>query len=225
MERLGHRGAPSLATENTLPSFAAAVRLGVDAVELDVQLSADGRLMVIHDDTVDRTMPGSGRVADMDSADLLALGVPTFASVLGVLADHCGLTCELKGPGTGPPAVAHVNAAGLSATTVFTSFDLDRVTAVKAAQPALRVGGISGRADDELLERLLALGAELADIHWAALTPGWVESAHAAGLRVRACTVNDEAALAHALAAGVDGIMSDRPDWLLSALASAAQGT
>ena len=223
MERIGHRGAPSLATENTLPSFAQAVALRVDAVELDVQLSADGCLMVIHDDTVDRTMPGSGRVDALSAESLLALGVPTFSAVLDVLSGHCGLTCELKGPNTGPLAVAEVAAAGLIGTTVFTSFALDRIAEIKAAEPSLRVGGISGTATDELLARLIDLRAELADVHWAALTPGWVESARAAGLRVRAWTVNDEAALAHALAAGVDGVMSDRPDWLLPALEAARQ--
>jgi len=218
MERIGHRGAPSLATENTLPSFAAAVALGVDAVELDVQLSADGTLMVIHDDTVDRTTAGRGRVADLDAAALDALGVPTFVAVLAVLSTHCGLTCELKGVGTGAVAVEQAASAGLLSTTVFTSFDLDRVAAIKVADASLRVGGISGSATPELIARLLDLGAELADVHWAALSPAWTESARAAGLRVRAWTVNDDAALDHALAAGVDGVMSDRPDWLLPAL-------
>jgi len=70
---LGHRGAPRLAPENTLASFKAGLEAGVDGFELDVQLSRDGRLVVIHDERVDRTTDGKGWVKDMTLAELKAL--------------------------------------------------------------------------------------------------------------------------------------------------------
>ena len=70
---IGHRGAPQEAPENTLLSFRRALELGVVAVELDVQLTRDGRLMVIHDETLERTTNGRGRVLDFTLAELKRL--------------------------------------------------------------------------------------------------------------------------------------------------------
>src|ERR1051325_12049509 len=77
-----HRGGSALAPENTMAAFANGLALGADGIELDVHLSSDGAVMVIHDATVDRTTTGRGTVALMTAADLARLGVPRLEDVL-----------------------------------------------------------------------------------------------------------------------------------------------
>ena len=118
-----HRGARSVAPENTLPAFQEALEMGVDGIELDVQLSRDGQLVVIHDFTLERTTNGRGRVRDHTAGELAQLeiadcrtspksevrnlkseirnpkwnvGVPTFEQVLDLVGDRCQLNVEIK---------------------------------------------------------------------------------------------------------------------------------
>src|SRR5262245_34742321 len=113
--RVAHRGASARAPENTLAAFREAIRLGADAIELDVQLSADGVPMVIHDLTVDRTTNGHGSVASFASRDLRRLDagawyssrfrgerIPTLEEALECARGRCGLNIEIKElPGAG----------------------------------------------------------------------------------------------------------------------------
>lgn len=107
---IGHRGAPRAAPENTLSSFELAIRQGADLVELDLHLSTDKQLVVIHDDTVDRTTDGTGPVGDLSLAELRALDagswvhpkfcgeqIPTLSEALELSAGRAGLVVELKG--------------------------------------------------------------------------------------------------------------------------------
>ena len=106
---IGHRGAAGKEPENTMRSFLTAVKDGCDFVELDVHLTSDGHIVVIHDDTVDRTTDGRGRVSDMDIDSLRSLDagmgerIPLLKEVLGALGGRCSLNIELKGTGTAGP--------------------------------------------------------------------------------------------------------------------------
>ena len=82
MHKIGHRGAKGYATENTLVSFQKAIELGVDGIELDVHLSIDGEIIVIHDDTIDRTTSQKGFVKDFTSTELEILKIPTLEAVV-----------------------------------------------------------------------------------------------------------------------------------------------
>src|SRR5215471_15400951 len=106
---IGHRGAMGHAPENTFASFRKGFELGAPLLELDVHLSADGQLVVIHDETVDRTTNGSGRVADMSTAEIRRLDagswfgcafagepVPMLSEVLQWMHGRVGLVIELK---------------------------------------------------------------------------------------------------------------------------------
>lgn len=103
------RGAKRIAPENTLPAFAAALEMGVDGIELDVHLSRDGRLVVIHDETLDATTNGHGPVSALTAAELAALdagshfdpafapvGVPTLDEVMDLVDDRCVVNIEVK---------------------------------------------------------------------------------------------------------------------------------
>jgi glycerophosphoryl diester phosphodiesterase len=149
---VAHRGANSVAPENTLPAAACAFAAGFDWVELDLHTSADGELVVIHDAEVDRTTNGTGRVADMPMSELRALDAggwfdPHFAGVrLPTLAEmlDCarawgrGIYVEIK-DADALAALREVQEAGIVARCIFWGWDYDGLRAIKAADPKARI--------------------------------------------------------------------------------------
>ena len=106
---IGHRGVPCEAPENTISGFELAISQGADLIEIDLHMSADGQLFVIHDDAVDRTTDGTGRVGDLSADELRALDagswmspkycgekIPTLSEVLELTASRAGIVVELK---------------------------------------------------------------------------------------------------------------------------------
>ncbi len=161
---VGHRGAPSRAPENTLASFEAALALGVDAIELDVHLSRDKHLVVIHDQNLTRTTNGQGLVHELSLAELTALDagswfapafagerIPTFEEVLTRIGPHVPLQVEIKGrtEGVTEATIAALRAHGLFDTAMLTSFHLDLLPRVRALVPAAQIGALVwGRTRD-----------------------------------------------------------------------------
>ena len=96
MLKIGHRGAKGYVAENTLASFAKALELNVDAIELDVHLSKDGEVVVIHDETIDRTTNKTGLVSDYTAGELIQLGIPTLREVIQLIDKKCILNIEIK---------------------------------------------------------------------------------------------------------------------------------
>lgn len=96
MLKIGHRGAKGYVAENTLASFEKALELGVDGIELDVHLSSDGKAMVIHDETIDRTTSEKGFVNDFTSETLQNLGIPSLEKVFDLVNQKCFLNIEIK---------------------------------------------------------------------------------------------------------------------------------
>ena len=117
MKVMGHRGARHEAPENTLPSIARALEAGAEAIEVDVQPTRDGALVVIHDETLERTTDGAGRVDAHTLAELRALDagdgaqVPTLAEVLELCRGRAELFVELKAPGCEARVVQAIQAA------------------------------------------------------------------------------------------------------------------
>jgi glycerophosphoryl diester phosphodiesterase len=218
IEVVGHRGAAKLVPENTLPSFEKAIALGCNATECDVRLTADGHLVICHDDSVDRTTNGTGKVSDLSLDQLRALDagdgavMPTLQELLRTVAGRILLLCELKGEGTPAPTVAAVRAAGMEAQVVFTSFVIDRIAEVRALGNELRIAGIFSEPDYDILPRLVELRAEAADVHFRNLTPEFVKAAHAHGLTCRGWNPDTVEDIKHTVALGVDSVSSNRPD-------------
>ena len=96
MLKIGHRGAKGHVAENTLASFQKAMELEVDGIELDVHLSANGAIMVIHDATIDRTTSGTGFVKNINAAQLQLIGIPTLEEVLQLVNKNCTINIEIK---------------------------------------------------------------------------------------------------------------------------------
>jgi glycerophosphoryl diester phosphodiesterase len=226
----GHRGARGHAPENTLLAFRLALALGADGIECDVQLSADGELLVIHDATLNRTTNGRGPVALRTLAELRALDagwgerIPTLAEVLALCGSQGRLAnLEVKAETAGraeatAEAMVPVLAAlddELRQRVLVSSFQLSAVAYIKRCLPWLRVatlhGGRQWRRRD-MLAAALDIGAEAIHPGWRLLTPELVRRAHEAGLRVNVWTANRWSTLRLLLAAGVDGVFSDYPE-------------
>ena len=154
---VGHRGASGRAPENTLVSFEQAIALGVDAIELDVHLSRDGHLVVIHDQNLARTTNGQGLVHEHSLAELQALDaggwfgpsftgerIPTFEEVLDRIGRRVPLQVEIKGrtDGVTEATIAALRAHGLLLTSMITSFHLDLLPLVRALAPAVQIGAL-----------------------------------------------------------------------------------
>ncbi len=161
---IGHRGARSLWPENSLDGFERTRDLGVDAVEFDVHLSRDGKLVVIHDPSLERTTKGTGPVADRTAGDLAALGVPGLEAVLDVYAGTpIELHIEIKTDALGRPyeglekrLLDVIGRRRLEQQAIVTSFVPEILETVRRLAPQQRVLGSLDRRSAELFGGLPA---------------------------------------------------------------------
>jgi len=228
-----HRGDSANAPENTLAAFRAAVALPVGWIELDVHPSKDGTLVVIHDDTVDRTTDGSGAISELTLEALHHLDagswfdarfagerIPTLAEVLDLVGPTgTRLNIEIKSPPPGldvaRPVVDLLRQAGKAREYVVSSFDLSVLLEVQAIAPEITLALIGH--GPEILP--LALRHRLPWIHGyhATLDEVIIRDAHANGIKVNAWTVDDPSTLASWVAKGVDKLCTNRPVVMLAA--------
>jgi glycerophosphoryl diester phosphodiesterase len=226
---IAHRGASAAAPENTLPAFEAALAAGADAVELDVHRAADGTLVVIHDPTLARTTNGQGSVSAHTLADLRRLdagawfgpafagtAVPTLEDVAAFARGRTRLFVEIKGgsdlyPGIESAVVRCLRDSGVLGEAVVISFDHPALLAVRFAAPEAQTAVVlEGRPVDPGGLAAVAGAGGLALRHeW--ITPRERALTAAAGLRLYAWTVDDEAQMRRLLELGVDGIMTNHP--------------
>ena len=221
---VGHRGAAGVQPENTLAGFQYALNLGCEYVETDVHLSKDGHLVIIHDDTVERTTNGSGRVAEMTLAELRALDaghgrqIPLLQEVLDVVRGKAILLCELKGPWTPDPVVRMVLANRMSEQVIFTSFHFGRLARVKQIDARLRIGATFGDPPQDALEEAMALGADTVGIQHIKMTEQFVVAARKLGLNLRAWNPDSEEDIQRIIDLEPTGISSNRPDRVMKLL-------
>jgi glycerophosphoryl diester phosphodiesterase len=232
----GHRGASAYAPENTLAAFRLALEQGADGFELDVALSADEVVVVIHDDTVDRTTDGHGRVDRLTLAQLKQLDLsaptqfgpqfqgerlPALAEVFAALgASAPCINVELKqdtSPGRQLAAqvVALIRAHGLEQRVLLSSFYYDNLRRVKRLAPRLPVGLLY--APDEPLRMLCAwlcptVKAQAHNPYARLVNSLTLRWWHWRGYRVNTWTVNTEPALRRVMQLGVDGVITNYPD-------------
>ena len=224
-----HRGACADAPENTLPAFQLAFDQGADGVELDVQRTRDGVLVVCHDETIDRTSNGSGAISELTFDQLRRLDfsngrngyarvpIPTLAEVLDLVRGTDKVVdIELKNsvvryPGMEEQVDALVAGFGLTDQVWYSSFNhLSLLHLAELGSPVAR-----GVLYVEQLVRPweYAAGFGVDALHPLATTvdAGLVEAAHAAGIRVHPWTVDDPRAIVALAAAGVDAIITNVP--------------
>lgn len=223
---IGHRGAAGLLPENTLAGFAHAVDLGVDGVELDVHM-AESEVVVIHDERVDRTTNGTGRVSELSFAELRRLDagagqpIPTLKEVLDLIPEQVMVNIELKGPGTALPVAGILGdrADGDETTKLpsllVSSFDHDELRRFHDICPGVPCAPLAKRFSDGLEPTVRALDAWSVNLSLRTATEAHVRAVRNWGRRCFVYTVND-LATAHALRAiGVTGVFTDYPDRLI----------
>jgi glycerophosphoryl diester phosphodiesterase len=218
----GHRGNPAEHPENTLASFRSAIELGVDMIECDVHLTADGELVVIHDHTLDRTTDGTGVVARHTLAELRRLDagagerLPVLAEVCELARGRAGLCVELKQipipyPGLEERLVACLDRQGMLDHTAVISFHHASVRRVKELEPRLATGVLEGARPIDPVALMRAAGADIYSPHFGATDPELVEEIHRAGGVVGVWTVDDADAVAWCRTCRPDSIFTNRP--------------
>ena len=220
--RIGHRGAAGHAPENTLLSFEKAVLLGCDMTELDVHLCGSGELVVIHDETVDRTTDGVGSVSGLTLNELKLLDagqgeeIPTLYEVLSLLRGMIGLNIELKGLGTAKPVHDLVKELGWGNNDLtISSFDWGMLKEYRVLDFNARLGVLTFKNHGEAMGFAEQIDAYSINPYHLLLNKKYVEEAHNKGFMVYSWTPNKESEIKHAIQKGVDGVISDYPDRIL----------
>jgi glycerophosphoryl diester phosphodiesterase len=213
---IGHRGARALEPENTLRSFVRAQLTGADEVELDLRVTADGQLVVLHDATVDRTTNGHGELASFSLVEARELDagdgerIPTFAEVLDAVM--LPVQAEVKELAAIEPLVALSRERSLAGRVTVASFDPVIVSALASELPQLRRGLIMPDAPPDAVARAQAVDASLLCLGIASLGPELMAACRAASITVDAWPVNDPSALHRAVELRVEAITTDHPN-------------
>jgi glycerophosphoryl diester phosphodiesterase len=220
--KIGHRGAAGHAPENTLAAVRKGIALGVDFVEIDVRRTADGRLVVLHDATVNRTTDGKGRIESLRFQDLEKLDagdgehIPTLAEVLKVATGKTGLMVELKIRGAGQQTVETVREAGFKGPVIYASFFHDELTHMRKADPDASLMVLFGSLSRASVSRAIKYGSSYVGLPHNKATGPLVNSFHRAGLLVFVYTANDSEDIRRVLSFGVDGVISNFPDRIVN---------
>lgn len=229
---IGHRGAAGEAPENTIASFLLAVEQGCDMIELDVHLSADGRLVVIHDETLERTTDRTGRIREMTVAEILEADagirfserfrwerVPLLEEVYDAVPPHVQINVEVKNGYDGaiePVLDAFLAEGDRLPRTVVSSFDHKLLARMKNNNSGLRIGLLyAGKLIDHAGYAAI-MGCPVYSLHphFHSIDAEDVARAKAAGLAVYPYTPNSEADMKSMIDLGVSGIITDFPERL-----------
>ncbi|ARH90158.1 MULTISPECIES: glycerophosphodiester phosphodiesterase [Streptomyces] len=213
---IGHRGMMGVEPENTLRSFVRAEHEGLDVIELDLHLSKDGALVVMHDADVDRTTDGTGPIAERTLAELRELDagkgerIPVFEQV--VEAVKAPLQAEIKDVAAAQALAEVMRARDLVGRVEVISFHDEALAAIRTLLPGVRTALVASRYGADVVDRAQAVGATMLSLNIRRLTLELVERAHAAHLKVVAWTVNTHDQLRLARGLGLDGVVTDLPE-------------
>jgi len=213
---IGHRGAAGLAPENTLPGFELAYQLGVSGIELDVHLVAN-HLVVIHDDTLERTTNGRGKFADLDLATLRRFDagngstIPLLEEVLAQLPPGVGINIELKGSQTAEPTAKFL-AAYRELDVLVSSFEHRELTHFHRLNPEVRVAPLFHRWRRDVWQTVTALDAWSINLSLKIVNRTIIEEAENQGIKLLIYTVNDLSEARRVLGLGATGLFTDYPD-------------
>jgi glycerophosphoryl diester phosphodiesterase len=213
---IGHRGVMGVEPENTLRSFVAAQDAGLDLIELDLHLSKDGALVVMHDADVDRTTDGRGPIADKTLAELRALDagrgerVPVFEEVLDAISKP--LQAEIKDVAAARALAEIMLRRDLVSRVEVISFHDAAIAEITRLVPGVRTALVASRYGTDVVERATAVGAASLVLNIRRLTQEIVERARKADLRIIGWVVNTQDDLRLVRALGLDGATTDYPE-------------
>ena len=227
---ISHAACGGHAPENTLLGVRTAIELGAEAIEIDVQASADGVPVLMHDLTVGRTTGGQGAVADLTLDQLRALDaggepVPTLAEALDITKGNVLLVMEIKQPGIEGQVSRVVSRAKAVGDVMCWSFSRKALEGMRAADPrvpcALLVASQSLGDWPAMRERSLSIGAQGVSVFFPGIDDRISEDCRRSGLALYSWTPDQPEQIAKLIAQGVDGICSNYPDRVVAALAKA----
>ena len=210
---VGHRGASALAPENTLAAFELAIQYGLDRAELDVHLSRDGQLMVIHDADLARVARQPTRVADLRARDLASYDVPRLEDVFELARGRLGIYAELKGPGTGAALGELTRRGGATGVELISgSFQPELVAELYAVDPSVpRSVLFAHTSTRSMVDVCRSVDATYAHPCFRPVDQHMIDALHAADLVVMTPHTNDAAEAREFARLGVDVIASDDP--------------
>jgi glycerophosphoryl diester phosphodiesterase len=219
--RIGHRGAAGYAPENTLASIEKAISLDLDLVEVDVQRTRDGHLVILHDERVDRTTNGTGLVSEIPLRSLRKLDagvgqcIPTLLDVLQAANGRIGLILELKVQGLAAQSYEGVQRSAFDGPVIYASFVHSEMRSIREADPQALTMALFGRlGKNTAFAAAQSVQATHVGFNYRVVTKSLVETCHQRGLVVFVYTVNERQDIQKQKSLGVDGIISDFPDRL-----------
>ncbi|MDF1508843.1 glycerophosphodiester phosphodiesterase family protein [Robertmurraya sp. DFI.2.37] len=237
VDNVAHRGASGYAPENTIAAFDLAVDMKADYIEIDVQRSKDGELVLIHDTTVNRTTNGTGRVGELTLEQLRKLDagswfgsefagelIPTFDEILDRYRGKIGILVELKAPELYPGIEEQVAEAlkkrnmdkPKNNKIIIQSFNFESVKKVNELLPRIPIGVLTSNRADTTVEALQEFStyADWFNPSYGIVTKEMVEQVHALGMKIGSWTVRTPEAADFLFEMGVDAIITDYPDYV-----------
>ena len=218
--KIGHRGAKGYEPENTLVSFEKAIEMGADGIELDVHLSLDSHLIVIHDETIDRTTNGKGVVNQLTLQELKSFRInekyeiPTLDEVLDLVNQRCFVNIELKNQDTAEKVVQLIEHYISEKNWNYdhflvSSFDWNALQQVRFLNENIRIGVLTETDLDLAISFARFMKAEALHPDFQLLTNEYTAKIKEKGIQVFPWTVNEIDAIQRMKSFKVDGIITD----------------
>lgn len=228
-----HRGSSGYAPENTMAAFRMAVEMKCAGIELDVQLTKDGHIVICHDEEVSRTTNGKGFIKDYTLAELRQLDagswfheqfkgepIPTLEEFNDLVKDtEMIINFEIKNlpfyyQGIEKKLAHAIESAGMTEHTLISSFDHYALQTVHEIAPTLKLGLLFSTrlVDPWTYAKQLSFPVYSLNPHWTFVDKDYMEQSHKHGYQVYAYTVNDEQAYEFMKGSGIDGIFTNYPD-------------
>lgn len=233
MKVYGHRGFAGIAPENTMASFRKAIEAGVDGIECDVHLSKDGRVVVCHDPTLERTTSGTGLIKDLDWCELQRLDagswysqeytgerIPSFKQLLELLSDYnISLNVELKTDKVDYVGLEHLvlellEQHDMVGRSIISSFNFESLVKVKSLLPGITTAALYKNMEDvdDFWNTMGSIGVSKLHPRFRELTSEFVAEARQRGYVVNVWVPNEPSEIEHVIALGVDGLITNYPD-------------
>lgn len=217
MLKIGHRGAKGYAAENTLASFEKALELRVDAIELDVHSASDGKVVVIHDETIDRTTTKSGLVNEFTTSELQQLGIPSLDEVFDLVNRKCIINIEIKDENATEKVIDLIEHYIFERNWDYKQFQISSfiwevLLVVSKRNSNIALGVLT---EDEIIPALAfakKIKADSINPYFKLLHFENVNLIRENGFKIYTWTVNTEEDLTFVKSLNVDGIISDFPD-------------
>ena len=221
--KIAHKGASRYAPANTIEAFMKALELKVDVVEFDVRHTKDGKLIVMHDDTVNKTTEGIGPIHRLSLKQIRKLHkpngepVPTLQEFLGVLKNKCICKIDIKDKGTVDKVIKLIKKNNMVRSVIITCKALPILKKIKKLSPNIKIeaggfGYLKLIPIKRIIEKAKSAKADIISPHYTITTKKLVDEAHKNGLKVHVWTVNKKSMIEKMKKIGVDGITTDFPE-------------